>query len=206
MPRPLTGIRADRKHSYASIESITRALREALGLGLLDRFDARQFFDQVLADMTLQTTSREVKLREAVDDCPQEGSTRWDGESGVMEVVLSESTYELLQADHVRARSTVAHECGHACLHTEQIIRLTGLSLRSQVALHRERGSHEACHDTEWQANAFGSALLMPADGLVLLAESPIGLSAVTVAAKFGVSIESATYRLETYRRSLGLK
>lgn len=204
MPRPLTGIRADRKHSYASIEGIASGLRQALGLGKFDRFDSRQFFDQVLADVTLQTSKGEIQLREAIDDCPQEGSTRWDEADGLLEIVLSPATYALLQADHVRARSTVAHECGHACLHTEQIIRMTGLSLQSRVALHRERGAHEACQDTEWQANAFGSSLLMPASGI---AEIVSQVSAIEqIAHTYGVSKESATYRIETYRRSLGLK
>ena len=205
MSRPLTGICADRKHSYASIEAVTSALRNNLGLGALDRFDARRFFDQQLAEMQVATRMGSVHMREAVDDCPPEGLTRWDADSEVMEVVLSPKSYDLLQEDHVRGRSTVGHECGHAYLHTDQIIRLAGMNLRSQVALHRDRGSHQACEDTEWQANAFASSLLMPAAGVIALAATPEGLNAESIATTFGVSVESAGYRLKTYRRSLGL-
>lgn len=204
MTRPLTGIRADRKESYQSIERVAVELRKLLGLGPLERFDARQFFDQIVPDMTVQCRAGCITLCEAIEDCPQEGLTRWDAASGVLEFVLSGQTYDLLQENHVRARSTVAHECGHACLHTDQIIRLGGMSLTSQVAFHRERNPHQACEDTEWQANAFGSALLMPAEGVLALSSRPAGLTIEAIATTFGVSIESASYRIETYRRSLG--
>lgn len=201
----LRGVRADRKHSYRSIEQIASGLRKMLGLDVLDRFDAQEFFNQTLADMTLVYKGGNVQLREAIEDCPQEGLTRFDTDSGFLEVVLSSATFELLEEDHVRARSTVAHECGHAVLHTDQIIRLAGMSLKSQFAFHRERSPHQACEDTEWQANAFGSSLLMPGAGVQALEAAKSGLTAAKVAVAFGVSIESATYRIETYRRSLGL-
>jgi hypothetical protein len=204
MNRPLTGIRADRKESYRSIEQRAAELRKKLELGPLDRFDARKFFDQIVPDMTVQCRSGDVPLREATEDCSQEGLTRWDADSGVLEFVLSGLTYKLLQQDHVRARSTVAHECGHACLHTDQIIRLGGMSLISQVAFHRDRNPHEACQDTEWQANAFGSALLMPAEGIMRLFERLGRQSASAIVEAFGVSLESASYRIGTYERSLG--
>ncbi|MGD0902309.1 MAG: ImmA/IrrE family metallo-endopeptidase [Terracidiphilus sp.] len=204
MTQQLKGIRADRKESYRSIEQMATTLREALALGPLDRFNALQFFDKIVPDMIVQCQAGRITLCEAVEDCPQEGLTRWSADSGLLEIVLSGSTYDLLQKDHVRARSTVAHECGHACLHTDQIIRLGGMSLISQVAFHRERDPHQACEDTEWQANAFGSSLLMPAEGVLALSSRPAGLTAAAIAVAFGVSIESASYRIETYRRSLG--
>jgi len=205
MNRPLTGIRADMKQSYKSIEECASALRTMLALGPLDRFDALNFFDKIVPDMTVECKAGNVALREAVEDCQEEGRTKWDADSGVLDVALSERTYALLRQDHVRARYTVAHETGHACLHTDQIIRLGGMSLVSQVAFHRERSSHDACQDTEWQANAFGSALLMPAQGILKLFERLGRHSDSTIAETFGVSLESAYYRILTYERSLGL-
>jgi hypothetical protein len=204
--RTLTGLRADSKESYQSIEQYARKLREMLGLGLLDRFDAKAFFDQDMAAMTVDCRAGSLGLREVVDDCQQEGLTRWDPDSKVIEVVLSSKTYALLQEDHVRARYTVAHECGHACLHADQVVRLGGMSLTSQMALHRERGSHEPCQDTEWQANAFASALLMPAEGVERLTLR-FGKGCVqSIAETFWVSLESAGYRLGTLEKSLGRK
>jgi len=206
MNRPLTGIRADRKESYRSIEKVASALREVISLAPLDRFDALNFFNQIVPQMTVDCDAGSIPLYEVVDNCQQEGCTRWDAESGFLQIVLSERTHDQLLADHVRARSTVAHEAGHACLHTDQIIRLHGMSLTSQVAFHREKSPHEACQDTEWQANAFGSALLMPAAGVERIFARLGRQSAVALAEHFGVSMESATYRIGTYERALGTK
>jgi len=200
----LTGIPADRAQSYASIERVTVALREKLELDEFDRFDALHFFEKQLGDITIVDGNKKIQMLEAVDDCPQEGMTRWDPAAKRLEVVLAESTYELLQENHVRARSTVTHETGHAILHTAQIIRLAGMSLGSHVAFHRDRNPHQAYLDTEWQANAFGSALLMPAAGVNSLIEDK-NFTVAQLAKQYGVSEQSATYRLETYRRSLGV-
>lgn len=166
MNRPLTGIPADRPQSYASIEVITIALRDMLGLEVHERFDALNFFEKQIGETMIIEGGREIKMVEAIDDCQQEGMTRWDPDAKRIEVVLAQETYYMLRENHVRARSTVAHETGHAFLHTSQIIRLAGMSLRSHVAFHRDRNPHKAFLDTEWQANAFGSSLLMPAAGV----------------------------------------
>jgi len=204
MTQPLTGIRAERKMSYFSIEERANELRKRLELGQLDRFDATGFFNDVLPDSTLECKAGCITLREAIDDCTQEGMTRWNPELSVLEVVLSGTTYSLLQQEHVSARSTVAHELGHAYLHTDQIIRLSGMSLSSQVALHRQRNAHQPCEDTEWQANAFGSALLMPAEGIERLFFRLGRHSEQAIAETYWVSLESAHYRILTYERSLG--
>lgn len=204
MNRPLTGIRADQKRSYSSIEEKTAEFRKKLGLGSLAPFDAKRFFDEILPDSPVILPSGCITLHEAVEDCTQEGLTKWNPDLEVLEVVLSKSTYELLQTDHVRARSTVAHELGHAYLHTEQIIRLAGMSLTSHVALHRERNAHQACEDTEWQANAFASALLMPAEGIERLLLRFGRHSVQAIAETFWVSPESAHYRTLTFERALG--
>jgi Zn-dependent peptidase ImmA (M78 family) len=78
------------------------------------------------------------------------------------------------------------------------------MSLISQVAFHRERNPHQACEDTEWQANAFASSLLMPAEGVLRLFTRLGKLNASIIAETFGVSLESASYRIGTYERSLG--
>jgi predicted transcriptional regulator len=202
--RPLTGIPADKARSYASIEAVAAGLRQKLNIEMFERFDALDFFEKQIGDMVIIDHGKEVKMVEAIDDCPQEGMTRWDTESQRLEIVLAQRTYDMLQENHVRARSTVAHETGHAVLHTAQIIRLAGMNLKSHVAFHRDRNPHKAYLDTEWQANAFASSLLMPAEGVKSLVEEK-NFSTARLVRVYGVSEESATYRLETYRRSLGL-
>jgi hypothetical protein len=145
--RPLTGIPADKARSYASIEAVAAGLRQKLNLEMLERFDALDFFEKQIGDMVIIDHGKEVKMVEAIDDCPQEGMTRWDTESQRLEIVLAQRTYDMLQENHVRARSTVAHETGHAVLHTAQIIRLAGMNLKSHVAFHRDRNPHKAYLD-----------------------------------------------------------
>jgi hypothetical protein len=53
MTQPLTGIRAECKMSYRSIEERAKQLRTKLGLGQLDRFDATGFYNDVLPDSTI---------------------------------------------------------------------------------------------------------------------------------------------------------
>jgi hypothetical protein len=205
MFRPLTGIQADQGQSYYSIEEIASSLRESLGLGPLDEFDALGFFHDALPDLELTAGGRTIQVVEGIETCAPHGLTRWDVATSKLEVILSDSTYAQLLTGHVRARSTVAHETGHAILHTAQIVRLAGLGLASQVAFHRDRTPHRACFDTEWQANAFASALLMPAAGVRAMQEER-RLSVSEIAKTFRVSEESAGYRLESFWRSLGLK
>jgi hypothetical protein len=202
MKKPLTGIAADSPRSYTSIEQEAAAFRECLNLTPDKRFDAQSFFEIQIGDLEVICDGKTVKLIEGIEDCTQEGLTRWDKSAGRMELILSLETHKMLLDDHVRARSTVAHEAGHAAMHTAQIIRLAGMSLNSQVAFHRNRVEHKAYYDTEWQANAFGSALLMPAAGLAILDRKGL-LNEGSVASTYTVSTESAGYRIETYQKYL---
>ena len=58
---------------------------------------------------------------------------------------------------------------------------------------------HEPYRDTEWQANAFASALLMPTRGLLGLEQEYKEIGPTEVAKHFHVSTEAARYRLELY-------
>ena len=69
-----------------------------------------------------------------------------------------------------------------------------------QAAFHRGRQGHRACDDTEWQANAFASALLMPAPGVAALERENGGLLTVSmIVERFRVSREAANYRLDLF-------
>jgi Zn-dependent peptidase ImmA (M78 family) len=89
-------------------------------------------------------------------------------------------------------------------LHTDQLVRLAEMPTQQQAAFHRGRKRHEPYEDTEWQANAFASALLMPAKGLRVLGKENGGLTVSLIAERFAVSPEAAGYRLDLYesRRS----
>ena len=94
-------------------------------------------------------------------------------------VVLREDVYEGLFADDVFARSTVIHELSH-------------IVLEHAVTLHRGAvlGEHRFCEDSEWQAKALTTALMMPAS---LCQEAR---SAHELAQLCGTSTQAARYRL----------
>lgn len=72
-------------------------------------------------------------------------------------VYIRESTYEKLGMGDGRAKYTLAHECGHVVLHTDQWLQKLATAARAvditKVA---------AFISPEWQANKFAAALLMP--------------------------------------------
>jgi Zn-dependent peptidase ImmA (M78 family) len=92
----------------------------------------------------------------------------------------------------------LAHELGHCGLHTDQLIRLSQLPRKQQAAFHRGYSDHKPYQDTEWQANNFASALLMPAKGLDGLEKAGL-LNPLAVSTRFHVSAEAASYRLALF-------
>ncbi len=200
MTSRLHGIQADCGRSYREIEGIAQSIRRHLGVGPSACFDAHGFFEFKLDEFILDADGREIPMVHGVSEMKSEALTRWDVDASRLEILLSEDWYQQLCDGHPRARYSVAHEFGHTVLHTNQLIRLAELNVASQVAMHRGGSDHPPYMDTEWQANAFASALLMPACGIRDL-EEQFGLPATPrlLAATFGVSSEAASYRLEVY-------
>ena len=202
MPKPLSGVRADSPRSYRSLEQVAAHVRQRLKLSPEEAIEPLQLFEN-LDDIRIQRASgRQIPLWHgviALDD--SEGYTRYDSERGLIEVLASEQTYEWLEQGHSRATFFVPHELGHCLLHTEQLIRLAQMPARQLTALHRGTAEHRAFEDTEWQANAFACALLMPAGGLVALEQECGQLTAFDIAERYGVSIEAASYRLDNFTK-----
>ena len=167
MPKPLCGVRADSPRSYRGLEQVAAYVRQQLKLSPEEAIKPLQLFES-LDDIRIERASgKAIPLWHgviALED--SEGYTRYDSERGLIEVLASEQTYEWLEQGHSRATFFVPHELGHCLLHTEQLIRLAQMPTRQLAALHRGTAEHRAFEDTEWQANAFACALLMPADGL----------------------------------------
>jgi Zn-dependent peptidase ImmA (M78 family) len=121
------------------------------------------------------------------------------GERGAIEVVLREDTYQSLRRDEARARFTFMHELAHARLHAEDLVR-RGRLPHFHASFRRAGGrpSHRTFQDTEWQANVWASAFLMPARELLHL-EMSSQLRTPILQKIFGVSAEAAAYRLATF-------
>ena len=200
--RGRSGARADRGYSYSKLEASAAHVRQHFGVSPDQAIDPLELFED-LHKISLRRSNRQplslgygvVRLEDS------EGYARYDRVRDVIEILASETTYEWLVRKHPRGAYFVAHELGHCILHADQLVRLAMMPTKQQAAFHRGRESHEAYHDTEWQANAFASALLMPASGLATIEHVNHELSVPLIVNQFGVSREAAGYRLALYKR-----
>ena len=204
MSRGLSGVRADRGRSYKTLERDAAFAREQLKFSPADAIGALDLFEGLDDIGVRDRRGQVIPLRAGVIDIEgSEGFARYDSDLQVIEVLASARTYRWLEKRYPRAGYFLAHELGHCVLHTDQLVRLAQMPAAQQAAFHRggEVAGHETYRDTEWQANAFASALLMPACGLLALEQEHQELGPSEVAAHFHVSAEAASYRLELYSR-----
>jgi uncharacterized protein DUF955 len=197
----LAGVRADQKYSYRTLEKVAAGIRMNLNYPITEAINALDLFENLHKVAIKMRDDRLIGLEQgviALED--SEGYTRFNQAKNVIEVLASEQTYSWLEIGRPRAAYFVAHELGHCVLHTDQLVRLAQLPTHQQAAFHRGRADHKPYEDTEWQANALASALLMPAQGLQSLEETRAELNTALVAAQFGVSYEAAGYRLDLFR------
>ena len=204
MPKEPSGVRADRGYSYRNLENFAAYVREQLKFSPTAAINTLRLFDG-LDDITVQDgTGRAIPLRGNVIELKDsEGFTKYDSDRRIVEILASVKTYDWLEQDYPRGGYFVAHELGHYLLHTDQLVRLAQMPAAQQAAFHRggQAIAHAIYRDTEWQANAFASALLMPARGLLALEKKYSGLCPSDIAEHFRVSAEAASYRLELYNK-----
>jgi len=202
MSNQLTGMEAERGYSYADIENIANLVRQQIRLDSRSALDMHYFFEFHLDEITVAHEGHSIPLVHGVAELTTEALTRWDPESGRIEMLLSERSYELLCDGHPRPRYAIGHELGHAILHTGKLIRLAELNVQSQAAMHRGSTDHPAYRDTEWQANAFASAFIVPAIGIKAINDE-LGRSATAaeISQHYGVSAEAAAYRLDAFKK-----
>jgi len=202
MSNGLSGVRADHSTSYRQLEFLAARVRKELKLAPDQAIDPLQLFEDLHEISIQQSSGKLIPLGYGVISLEgSEGFTRYDRDRGVLEILASERTYDWLERRRPRAGYFVAHELGHCILHTDQLVRLAQMPTQQQAAFHRSSGrqAHQAYQDTEWQANAFASSLLMPAQGLLALEGQGARLSVEVIADTFGVSLEAAGYRLDLY-------
>ena len=201
MSQALSGVRADRGYSYRNLEKVAAYVRDRLNCSPTEAINTLQLFDGL--DMTVRDrTGQDIPIRGSVIELDElEGFTKYDSDNHIIEILASPKTYDWLEKNYPRGGYFVAHELGHCLLHTDQLVRLAKMPRAQQAALHRggEMVVHKTYQDTEWQANAFASALLMPARGLLVLEGMYHKLSAAIIAEHFRVSTLAASYRLELY-------
>lgn len=198
----LSGVRADCGYSYERLERIAAYVRDQLNYSPTEAIDTLQLFDGLDIDVR-DKTGRDIPIHGGVIELDDsEGYARYDRNRGVIEILASPKIYGWLETGYPRGGFFVAHELGHCVLHTDQLVRLAQMPKVQQAALQRggQEVAHKAYRDTEWQANAFAAALLMPAQGLLILEQEYGKLSQAIVVEHFQVSAEAARYRLELYK------
>lgn len=202
MRQELSGVCADHSYSYRDLEEFAADVRKRLGYSPMEAINPLQLFDGLSIRVKLGT-GKKIPIRGGVMELGEsEGYVKYDKGRRIIEILASPQTYKWLEIGYPRGGFFVAHELGHCLLHTEQLVRLAKMPKSEQAALHRGRRKvdHKAYQDTEWQANAFAAALLMPARGLLELERSG-ELSLDIVAEHFHVSDQAATYRLDSYNK-----
>lgn len=201
MSKPLTGVSADRKHSYHSFENIASYVRQQLNFTPDEAINPLRLFEGMHEICISKSDGTRIPLGYGVITLEDsEGYARYDKNRKLIEILASNESYTKLETNHPRAAYFVAHELGHCILHTDQLIRLAQMPSNQQAAFHRLRNNHQAFEDTEWQANAFAGALLMPARSIASIEQEYGYLDASSIVNKFGVSPEAARYRLELFR------
>jgi len=158
-----------------------------------------------LNQLTISSEGSQVLLDYAVNELPAdiEAITIYDQSSGRIVVALSTKTYENLERAEPRSRFSLFHEIGHAVLHHRELRLRSKRSHTLAAALMRKNTtSHPTYQDTEWQADAFSAALLMPAKGIRRHEKQHGELTTQAVAALFHVSNQAAETRLAIYRKN----
>ena len=202
MPQEPLGVRADRGYSYKRLEHFASYVREQLKFSPTAAINTLRLFDGLDIIRVQEGNGQYIPLRGNVIDLEDsEGFTKYDSDRRMIEILASAKTYDWLEQDYPRGGYFIAHELGHCLLHTAQLVRLAQMPATEQAAFHRggQVVAHETFRDTEWQANSFASALLMPARGLLALEQKYNGLCPTDIAEHFRVSVQAASYRLELY-------
>ena len=197
-----SGVRADRGYSYQNLEHIASYVRERLEFSPTEVLNTLRLFDGLDIIEVRDGAGQDIPLRGNVIEFEgSEGFTKYDSDRRVIEILASAKTYDWLEQDYPRGGYFIAHELGHCLLHTNHLVSLAQMPVTEQAAFHRggQVVAHETYRDTEWQANAFASALLMPARGLLALEQKYSRLRPTDIAKHFRVSAQAASYRLELF-------
>lgn len=206
----------DRQHgfrfrplSYTVIERFAVRARSALlpGMPYVDPVPGLRLFED-LSELEIGLGDRVIRVNYAVNELPTsiEGMSTFDADRDEILVTLDPNTYAGLIHKVPRALFCLCHELGHVCMHTLKLLELSSIP-HEVAALNRGNiPAHRIFEDTEWQANAFAAAFLMPAIGLKQL-ETVLGvLTPQNLARRFNVSFDAGRIRLDlfgTRRREL---
>lgn len=173
---PLKGFKVAPR-SADVIANLAGGLRAAFGI-TGPRFDAEGTLEQ----LTLYGVTLDV-LADDDPDLPRGVEACWVPDT--VTLIVRQSVYKAACAEEPRALFTIAHELGH-------------LALGHRRTFNRDtRTTCEVFEDSEWQANTFAGAFLMP---LELIRAHGVKTVADMMSV-FGVSAQAAEIRLAKLRK-----
>jgi hypothetical protein len=193
--------------SYNVIERAACAARTALlpHLTAIEAVPGLQLFEN-LDELEIDGGRDVLRVNYAVNHLPTgiEGMSTFDQDRQEILVTLDHATYLALNDGAPRALFCLCHELGHVCVHSMKLVELSSIP-HEVAALNRGQiPAHRVYEDTEWQANAFAAAFLMPAAGLANLERTRGILTAQELVRRFNVSFDAARIRLDCFHARRG--
>jgi len=189
------------------VEEKAAGVRVAMDLDPLLPLPGVELFERVRR-YHVQVGNEPIPLTYGVEEEIEQNAlacATYDAENKEIALVLSAASYAELERGHGRARFSVAHELGHAALHADKLVQLTKLDHHRRAMMRSDTAATPVYRDSEWQANAFAGAILMPAPGLEWLYLRG-RLSVKDLSAMYKVSWSCAERRIKTFlsdRRNL---
>ena len=195
------GIEATQARSYKQIEGIAQDARRAMGFSQTEPLPGLRLFES-LDRYSISTDGRVIPIAYEVSVLPYgvEAKAEYSKRRDEFVISLSQETYEDLEAARCRARFSLPHEVGHIVLHADQLVRFAQMPHEIPALYRGVAPNHPVYRDTEWQADTFAGAILMPAAGLMELA-GPTGTPTINdIRNAYRVSGASAEIRLRIFR------
>jgi len=195
----MKGIRVAARSAF-DIERYAYAVRRVLLPDTTDNdpIDGSRLFNFVLEERGPGLV-RGATVQVNVEELPRsiEAYTQFISDADGYRITLSERTCRRLENGESRELFTLCHEIGHLCLHGATLKGLGQLPHR-ELMLARGQPTHKIFRDSEWQADRFAAAFLMPAPGLERLRASG-RLNEDEVASRYLTSYEAAGYRINDF-------
>ena len=161
------GIDAGQPSDTVGLESQALGLRQALCYGVMEVINGREFYNRIQEySVNVAGKSHRVRFRRCPLPPGIEARAKFNPESDDYEIALTEQTCHFLQTGYPRGTWTIVHEAGgHLVLHAVLLQKLRQMPIQSIDALYCG-APHKPYVDTEWQADAFTGAFLMPAPAI----------------------------------------
>lgn len=183
------------------IERVANDVRRSLDIDPLLPLPGWELFERI-GRYHVRAGRQQVRLTYGVEKALEGGAlacATYSEADGAITLILTEESYNDLELRNGgRARFSVCHEIGHAVLHADRLVQITRID-HDRRAMLRAESTTPAYASSEWQANAFAAAFLVPGEGLLYL-EKQDRLTVLAVQRMYRVSAAMAGKRLATFR------